>query len=342
MSCVDVIVPCYRYGHFLRECVNSVLTQSLSTVRVLIIDDASPDNTAEVAEELCLEDSRVELIRHNDNKGHIYTYNEGIDWASSDYVLLLSADDYLLPGALIRATGLMDNHPQVGFTFGSAMQLTENGLIRSSLPIAKALDETDTLILTGREFIEVSAARNIVPTPTALVRTELQKAVGGYRPELPHAGDMEMWLRLAAHGFVGVIKAYQAVYRVHKANMSHDYYEKDWWMSDLQQRRAAIRLFFENCGYEAMSDAPALYSRTLWFVSRDAIGYASHAFNEGAMDACEQLIQFAVETCPQIKFSLPWAKISCKRRLGLTAWRSAQPFIQYLRRVIYAWGQERI
>ena len=52
MSSVDVIVPCYRYGHFLRDCVESVLAQAGPSVRVLIIDDASPDNTAEVASDL--------------------------------------------------------------------------------------------------------------------------------------------------------------------------------------------------------------------------------------------------------------------------------------------------
>ena len=49
-SSVDVIVPCYRYGHFLRMCVESVLAQSYSPVRVLIIDDASPDNSGEIAQ----------------------------------------------------------------------------------------------------------------------------------------------------------------------------------------------------------------------------------------------------------------------------------------------------
>ncbi|WP_253075319.1 MULTISPECIES: glycosyltransferase [unclassified Bradyrhizobium] len=56
MSSVDVVVPCFRYGRFLRECVGSVLTQSGPELRVLIIDDASPDNTAEVAEELVCSD----------------------------------------------------------------------------------------------------------------------------------------------------------------------------------------------------------------------------------------------------------------------------------------------
>jgi Glycosyl transferase family 2 len=74
VSSVDVVVPCYRYGHFLRECVESVLNQSGVNVRVFIIDNASPDNTAEVSAALVNEDPRVGFIRHSENKGHIPTY----------------------------------------------------------------------------------------------------------------------------------------------------------------------------------------------------------------------------------------------------------------------------
>ena len=92
MSSVDVFVPCYRYGHFLTQCVESVLDQAGPTVRVLIIDDASPDNTPEIAAELVRKDLRVTYVRHATNKGHIVTYNEGIEWTSASYQLLLSAD----------------------------------------------------------------------------------------------------------------------------------------------------------------------------------------------------------------------------------------------------------
>jgi glycosyltransferase involved in cell wall biosynthesis len=140
VSSVDVIVPCYRYGHFLRECVESVLSQTDVDDRVLIIDDASPDNTAEVAAELVREDPRVTCIRHSENKGHIGTYNQGIKWASADYMLILSADDYLLPGALSRAAHLMDAHPEVGFTFGNVMELNDDATrtpIRSIVEIPR-------------------------------------------------------------------------------------------------------------------------------------------------------------------------------------------------------------
>ena len=100
MAKVDIIVPCYNYGRFLERCVRSVLDQSVRDLRVLIIDDASSDEFMSVAKKLAENDPRVSIIAHPQNRGHIATYNEGLlDWATSDYSLLLSADDVLTPGA---------------------------------------------------------------------------------------------------------------------------------------------------------------------------------------------------------------------------------------------------
>src|ERR1035438_4484005 len=91
---VDVVIPCYNYGKYLRACVESVLSQRDVNVRALVIDDASPDETAELGQELAASDKRVTFHRHEKNKGHIATYNEGlIDWSTSEYTMLLSADD---------------------------------------------------------------------------------------------------------------------------------------------------------------------------------------------------------------------------------------------------------
>src|SRR4051794_12397860 len=125
MSRVDIIVPCYNYAHYLRDCVRSALAQGGVDVRVLIIDDASPDDTPFVARQLVDEDARVEYRRHGRNLGHIETYNEGIEWAGGDYVLLLSADDMLVPGALARAARVMDGDPDVAFTYGPEVRTAE-------------------------------------------------------------------------------------------------------------------------------------------------------------------------------------------------------------------------
>ena len=116
MSSVCVAIPCYNYGRFLAEAVSSVLDdQDGLDVRVLIIDDASTDDSADVARQIAAERPRVELLVHAANRGHLATYNEGLDWADGDYTIVLSADDRLTPGSLRRAVDLLDAHPEVGF-----------------------------------------------------------------------------------------------------------------------------------------------------------------------------------------------------------------------------------
>ena len=319
MSSVDVIVPCYRYGHFLRECVESVLAQSVSSLRILIIDDASPDNTGEVAADLARNEPRITFLKHITNKGHIATYNEGIEWASSDYMLILSADDYLLPGALNRAVNLMDAHPEIAFTFGNAVQLDLNGVGR---PMNSVAGKAEWRIVAGLKFIDLSGPRNIVPTPTAVVRTQLQRRLGGYRPELPHSGDMEVWLRLAAHGSVGILKAHQAVYRRHTNNMSLAYMAEGF-LPDVQQRKAALDCFFQTCGH-ILPNPHRLQSKFYWSLGCDALGLASSAFNEGEIQTSQQLCDFARSICPPVRWSLPWTKLACKRGMGYRAWRALQ------------------
>src|SRR4051812_4578035 len=104
MSRVDVVIPCYNYGRYLAACVDSVLSQDGVDVRALIIDDASTDDSVRMARALAASDERVRLRCHPRNRGHIATYNEGLlEWADAEYLVLLSADDLLVAGALRRA-----------------------------------------------------------------------------------------------------------------------------------------------------------------------------------------------------------------------------------------------
>lgn len=333
MSSVDVIVPCYRYGRYLRECVHSVLAQSGVDIRVLIIDDHSPDDTPEEGQQLALEDARVSYRRHTQNMGHIVTYNEGIDWACADYLLLLSADDYLLPGALARATTMMDADTGMSMCFGDALELLPDGSTVQAgtgvLPRAGSGSRT----MVGLEFIELSRTSgsiNIVPTPTAVVRTSMQKHLGGYRPELPHTADLELWLRLAAHGSVGFIGANQAVYRRHSANMSLAYVG-DNSISDIRQRRAAVEWFCKAC-VDVLHDSNALLHRLLQPLAREAISRASTAFNDGRTEAAAQLCAVALELNPRARRSLPWISLAFKRRIGARASRALLPTVDALRR----------
>src|SRR5689334_1086006 len=220
MTSVSVLIPCYKYGQFLEEAVSSVLDdQSGVDVRVLIIDDASPDDSAEVANKIAARDSRVEVIVHAVNKGNIATFNEGLlEWAHGDYCTLMSADDRLTPGALRRARDLLDANPGVGFVYGRALWVMHG----APLPTARTKVRSWS-VWHGPQWIEhrFRQAENPINSPEIVVRTSLQKRVGAYDARLPHTADLEMWIRLAANADVGFIRGVdQAYYRVHEQNMS--------------------------------------------------------------------------------------------------------------------------
>ncbi len=220
MSSVSVVIPCYRYGHFLEAAVHSVLNnQSGVDVRVLIIDDASPDDSAEVAERIAASTPHVDVIVHPTNKGNIATYNEGLlEWADGDYCLLMSADDRATPGALRRAGDLLDAHPEVGFAYGRSLWVADGAPLPSTRTTVRGWS-----VWSGQWWLErrFRQAENPITSPEIVVRTSLQKRVGGYDPHVPYAADMEMYMRLAAYADVGFLRGVdQAYYRVHGENMS--------------------------------------------------------------------------------------------------------------------------
>jgi len=231
-----------------------------------------------------------------------------------------------LAGAFARAAELMDAHPEVGLTFGRGVMLHDSGTMEQTRILPGKMDRH---ILKGMEFIKLSGPRNIVCTPTAVVRTELQKRLGGYRIELPHTGDMEMWLRIAAHSSVAILESYQAVYRNHAENMSLVYFAQNRFL-DLQQRKAALDWFFRTCEY-ILPDAQRLRSQLVRSLGCDAVHLASGAFNDGQVEMCERLSESALALCPQIKRSIPWILLVCKRHMGLRLWRTLQPVVAGIR-----------
>lgn len=242
---VTVVVPCYNYGRYLRQCVDSVLAQDVD-LTVDIIDDASTDDTERVGSALASEHGEVIYRRHAHNVGHIATYNEGLDRADGTYSLVLSADDLLAPGALQRAVEVLDNSPDVVLLYGERLEF------RDAAPSVVASRAVPAVrIWDGAEFVAqcCRAVWNPISTPTAVVRTSVQKSAGGYYPSLPHSGDMEMWLRLATRGRVAELKGViQAYYRLHDTNMHRKWFD-DFLLNDRELRAAYEKFFTDQASF---------------------------------------------------------------------------------------------
>ena len=325
---VDVIVPCYNYGRYLRQCTQSVLRETRFPIRVLIIDDASTDGSAEQAWQIAAEDSRVEVIAHRSNQGHIATYNEGIAWVRAAYMLLLSADDMVAPGALARAVTLMDANPNVAFVYGRSILFSDEDDIWE---MHGSLDGSEAAVHRGAEFIREFCSRpnNPVETATAVVRTTVQKRVGGYHPQLPHSGDLEMWLRCAAQGDVGVIPAVQAFTRIHAGNMRHGY-KAERTFADYEQRRRALEMFFEGQSglLDDGEDLERLARRSL---AEEVLWTAARGFEEENDPAATRLIDLARDIDGTITRTPLWWKTAAKRAVGWTVWRAVGPVLAAVR-----------
>jgi glycosyltransferase involved in cell wall biosynthesis len=313
---IDVVIPCYNYGRFLNDSVSSVLRVSRLPVRVLIIDDASTDGSAIQARKIADTDSRVQVIEHRLNRGHIATYNEGIEWAKAAYMLLLSADDIVAPGALERAVTLMEHNPQIAFVYGGFIKFS--GVDKLQVSYGDLTPEAK--IWNGLDFVRHICAHpsNPVETATAVVRTTVQKHVGGYRPEFPHAGDLEMWLRCASHGDVGVIDAVQAFVRLHEKNMRKTY----TGATDYKQRYQTFDHFL--CSHAAIiGDAERLRRQAFRGLADEVLWGASQAIDEGRPSGW--MVRLAREFWPGIWRTLPYWKVAIKSasRSGKKLLRSA-------------------
>jgi GT2 family glycosyltransferase len=321
MNDIDVVIPCYNYARFLGACVDSVLQQEGVKVRVLVIDDASGDDTPIVGQRLASSDSRVEFWRHELNRGHIETYNEGLlEWASARYSLLLSADDMVAPGALRRATTFMDIHKGIGMSYGLAVIISD-----ADAPSVVALPNApDGKVLSGARFLQFcfENAINPVATPTAVVRTELQQRLGGYRANLPHAGDLEMWMRFAANGSVGVIPTVQAYYRWHGANMSTRHHKQ--LIEDQRQFALACEEMLKEWG-EHFPQSSSWLDSFRRAQGAAALWQARNAFERGEPDELCMWLEFAEATHPAVKRSGTWWRLKAKRLVGNSIWRAVRP-----------------
>ena len=301
MASVDVVIPSYQYGHFLRRSVTSVLDQNIDDLRVLIIDNASTDNTSEIAEQLRANDDRVEIVRHRKNLGPHASYNEGVDWAKSDYFLLVDADDFLVDGALNRAISFMEKHPNVVLTYGRAPCIAPNGKMYPGNQVDQRIDWE---IISSESFLAQFCARPIhmVPSPTVVRRTSAQKHAGYYRSELPYTDDMELWLRLALLGAVARTGRAQAVQRFHSSQLTAFYTSK--MVRDFVERKAAVESFFSHEG-KTLHNAASLLANARRALAADAFRSSAKHLVMGKLSASLSLIQFALAKQPKAKFMKP-------------------------------------
>lgn len=233
---VSIVIPCYNYGSFLPETLDSVAAQTFRDFEVIVVDDGSTDvKTIEVLDRL--EQSHVRVIRSR-NRGVSAARNRGIAEANGRFILTLDADDLIAPEYLARAVPILEGNAAVGVVFGERQLFGE----RQGLAPLPAYDPR-------RQLVE-----NLI-YPAALFPKADWAVVGGYNEAMVQGWeDWDFWIALSGLGKEVVRLAdVQFFYRVRSESRDHSLrFFRKLQMYVLMMRRNR-RLYLRNWLYVIVS-----------------------------------------------------------------------------------------
>ncbi|NOJ47695.1 glycosyltransferase family 2 protein [Bradyrhizobium archetypum] len=295
MPSIDILIPSYQYGRYLRDCVNSILGQGIEDLRILILDNASTDDSVEIARQIAAEDARIEVRTRESNLGLMASFNEGIDWASSPYFMIICADDLSAPGALERAISFMDQNPSVAFITGRELEHRQG----EPLPSIDASAQPQWRASSGHDFIRERCRRpaSFLALGTMVTRTSVQKRAGHYKAHLTYTEDVEMMLRLACFGDVAETSAVQGIRRLHGLNLSGQHLTDR--KSDLVHRKAAFDSFLDDQG-RLLHDAEQLRRSVNRNIALRALAWGARALQSGELREGWNLVKYAAGLSPML------------------------------------------
>jgi glycosyltransferase involved in cell wall biosynthesis len=195
MARVSVVITSYNYGRFIADAIRSVLDQAYRDLEVVVCDNGSTDDTAAVVASFAT-DARLRFERNATNLGIVGNHNRGIALTSGEYILFLSADDFILPGHLAESVAFYDAHPEVALLSTSYLNADEGGRVGRAFVhpghVAGAYEG-------GRnDFADLLSYDNYYDLASTLVRRGLFERYGKFDAKLNVGFDYEFFVRLSA------------------------------------------------------------------------------------------------------------------------------------------------
>jgi len=193
---VTVAIPTYNRSGLMKEALESALTQDYPDFRVLVLDNASTDNTESVVRSFS--DPRITYVRNETNVGPLGNWNRAIELNVSPYLNILSDDDLLLPGFISESVAMLDRHENAGFSFTPATYVDINREV-----LEDASSQTDDMsegVIDGLQFVELSVRSRgcRVQASSAMMRAAAIAQVGTFDAlYVKFHFDLNLYLRLA-------------------------------------------------------------------------------------------------------------------------------------------------
>jgi glycosyltransferase involved in cell wall biosynthesis len=193
---VSIIALCYNHAPYVLACLESVRRQTYSRIELVVIDDASTDDSPALLRVFAARYPDVILRLHAQNQGNCRSFNEGLALSTGTYVIDLACDDVLLPERVARQVACLEARgPEVGVCFSNERALMPDGRPGDCFFPIDAAGRSRVPVPQGDVYAAV-LARSFVPATTLLVRRSVLEALGGYDETLAYE-DFDFWVRSA-------------------------------------------------------------------------------------------------------------------------------------------------
>jgi glycosyltransferase involved in cell wall biosynthesis len=219
---VSVLVPSYNGANFLREALDSILAQTYPNVEIILLDDASTDETPEIAAEYA---GRITYVRQPKNSGIYDNVNVGIARAKGQMIATYHADDIYLPTIVEAQVAYLQAHPEVGAVFCADIFVDAVGREYGRMVLPREVRGDRPLDYPTVLNALLSYKNRFLVCPTAMVRTAVHRDVGVYlQSRYRNTADLEMWLRIARRHPIAVLETHLMKYRHCHGNSSQRYH----------------------------------------------------------------------------------------------------------------------
>jgi glycosyltransferase involved in cell wall biosynthesis len=204
---VSIVLPTYNGSRYIGESIESVLAQTYVNWELIIVDDASTDDTPEKVVTYARADQRIRVIRHETNRHLPAALNTGFSHACGELFTWTSDDNLYRANALETMVARIEHHPDVGLVYSDYSIIDDQGIVERHVPVADA---------QGLAF------RNILG-PSFLYRQRVAAAVGRHWEQAVLAEDYDYWLRVAARFAIAPVHEDLYCYRVHRSSLTSSF-----------------------------------------------------------------------------------------------------------------------
>ena len=214
---VTIAIPTFNRSRYIGKAIESVLEQTYQDFELLVIDNASTDNTEDVVHSFM--DKRIRYVKNEKNIGIIGNWNKCVQLSSGKYLTILGDDDILSKRFLEESMAVHNSHPTVGFTFAHCNKVDETGNFIKRW----GYDFTPAGLIEGLDYLfyTLDYEACLTNSSTVLLKKEVFNSLEGFRIEFArNVFDFNMWIRIASLYDIFFINEVLCDYRIHDNQVS--------------------------------------------------------------------------------------------------------------------------